>query len=54
MNEADTMIWNLVHSLTFYQRPELIACKVGLANFGAHGFMLPWRYEDIGWRAEQP
>ncbi|HTQ37188.1 MAG TPA: ABC transporter family substrate-binding protein [Steroidobacteraceae bacterium] len=51
MNQADAMIWNEVHSLTLYQRPELIACKTGLANFGAFGFAQPWRYQDIGWMA---
>jgi peptide/nickel transport system substrate-binding protein len=49
MNEVDAMIWNEVHSLTLYQRPELIATKAGLANFGAFGFVQPWRYQDIGW-----
>jgi peptide/nickel transport system substrate-binding protein len=54
MNEADRLIWDEVHSLTLYQRPELIACKEDLANFGAFGFIGPWRYEDIGWLADQP
>jgi len=47
-NRADTLIWGEVHSLTMYQRPELAACKKGLANFGAFGFA-DWIYEDIGW-----
>jgi peptide/nickel transport system substrate-binding protein len=47
-NEIDAMIWNSVHSLTLYQRPEIIASKAGLANFGAFGFATPPRYEDIG------
>jgi peptide/nickel transport system substrate-binding protein len=46
-NQIDTMIWNEVHSLTLYQRPEIIASKDKLANFGAFGFATP-RYEDIG------
>ena len=48
-NEADAMIWELVHSLTVYQRPELIATRENLANFGAFAFSRPWAYEDIGW-----
>ena len=47
-NQIDTMIWNEVHSLTLYQRPEIIASKAKLANFGAFGFITPPRYEDIG------
>ena len=44
-------IWNVVHSLTLYQRPEIIATKSNLANFGAFGFATPPRYEDIGFTA---
>ncbi|HEX5598244.1 MAG TPA: ABC transporter family substrate-binding protein [Micromonosporaceae bacterium] len=47
-NQADAMIWESVHSLTLYQRPELIAAKKELANHGAKGFA-DFRYEDIGW-----
>jgi peptide/nickel transport system substrate-binding protein len=47
-NQIDADIWNEVHSLTFYQRPEIIASKANLANFGAFGFATPPRYEDIG------
>ena len=46
-NEIDTEIWKLVHSLTLYQRPEIIAAKSSLANFGAFGFASS-QYEDIG------
>jgi peptide/nickel transport system substrate-binding protein len=46
-NEADAMIWDLVHSLTLYQRPEIIAAKPKLANFGASGFASN-AYENIG------
>jgi len=46
-NEADAMIWSEVHSLTLYQRPELVATKNGLANFGAVGFATNI-YENIG------
>jgi peptide/nickel transport system substrate-binding protein len=52
-NQIDASIWREVHSLTLYQRPELIAVKKGLANFGAFGLEQPWPYADIGW-AEEP
>jgi peptide/nickel transport system substrate-binding protein len=48
-NQADTLIWQEVHSITFYQRPELFATKKALANFGAEGFA-DIVYEDIGWK----
>jgi len=47
-NRLDGMIWEEVHSLTLYQRPEIIVTKSKLANFGAFGFA-DWIYEDIGW-----
>jgi peptide/nickel transport system substrate-binding protein len=48
-NQIDTLIWQEVHSLTFYQRPEIIAAKSTLGNFGASGFStLP--YQDIGFK----
>ena len=47
-NQIDAMIWNEVHSLTLYQRPEIVASKANLANYGAFGFAKPPRYEDIG------
>jgi peptide/nickel transport system substrate-binding protein len=51
-NRADALIWQEVHSLTLYQRPELFAVKKGLANFGAFGLQQPWPYVDIGWIAQ--
>ena len=47
-NQLDRLVWQEVHSLTQYQRPELIVCKKGLVNFGAFGFA-NWIYQDIGW-----
>jgi peptide/nickel transport system substrate-binding protein len=47
-NQIDAEIWKEVHSLTLYQRPEIVASKATLANFGAFGFATPPRYEDIG------
>ncbi|HVS42480.1 MAG TPA: ABC transporter family substrate-binding protein [Candidatus Dormibacteraeota bacterium] len=46
-NQIDGLIWQEVHSLTLYQRPELIATKSTLANFGATGFATP-PIQDIG------
>ena len=47
-NQIDALIWQLVHSLTLYQRPEMWVTKNGLANAGAFGFA-EIIYEDIGW-----
>jgi peptide/nickel transport system substrate-binding protein len=38
-----------VHSLTFYQVPDIIASKAKLANFGSFGFASVI-YEDIGYK----
>lgn len=46
-NRIDRMIWDEVHSLTLYQRPEITAVKSAVANFGAFGFATTI-YEDIG------
>ena len=46
-NQIDALIWDEVHSLTLYQRPELVAAKNTLANFGAKGFA-DVIYQDIG------
>jgi len=48
-NQIDALLWQEVHSLTLFQRPELVICKKNLANFGAFGFTTPWVYQDIGW-----
>jgi peptide/nickel transport system substrate-binding protein len=47
-NQADAQIWQVVHSLTLYQRPEMYVTKNGLANHGSFGFA-EIVYEDIGW-----
>ena len=47
-NQIDAEIWQIVHSLTLYQRPEIWATKSGLANVGAFGFA-EIEFEDIGW-----
>jgi peptide/nickel transport system substrate-binding protein len=47
-NHVDTLIWQEVHSVTTYQRPDIWAVKKELANIGAYGFA-SIAYEDIGW-----
>jgi peptide/nickel transport system substrate-binding protein len=47
-NQIDALIWQEVHTITIYQRPEIVAVKKGVANFGAIGFADPI-YQDIGW-----
>jgi peptide/nickel transport system substrate-binding protein len=50
-NQLDALIWDEVHSLTLYQRPEIVVCKRRLVNFGAFGFA-SWNYQDIGWQKQ--
>jgi peptide/nickel transport system substrate-binding protein len=45
-NRIDAAIWDEVHSLTLYQRPDIAATSAKLANFGAFGFASVV-YEDI-------
>jgi peptide/nickel transport system substrate-binding protein len=47
-NRIDQLIWDEVHSITFYQVPDIVASKEKLANFGAFGFASTI-YEDIGY-----
>ncbi|MCK2220220.1 ABC transporter family substrate-binding protein [Actinomadura sp. ATCC 31491] len=37
-NAADKLIWDMVHTIPLYQRPDIQACKKTLANWGAKGF----------------
>lgn len=37
-NQADKLIWDLVHTIPLYQRPDIFASKKSLANFGAFGY----------------
>lgn len=46
-NEIDARIWQEVHSLPLFQRPEVVAANTNLANFGAFG-MTSKAYADIG------
>ena len=47
-DEVDKILWDFVHTLPLYQRPELTAVKENLANYGAFGFSTT-RYQDIGY-----
>jgi peptide/nickel transport system substrate-binding protein len=47
-NQIDTLIWKEVHSITFYQRPDIVAVKSTLANTGASGFQSTPGIEDVG------
>jgi len=38
MNDADKVVWDNVHSLIIYQRPQYTAVKSNLANIGSFGF----------------
>jgi glutathione transport system substrate-binding protein len=49
-NQLDALIWQEVHSLTLYQRPEIWGVKKDLANMGALGMANPEpAFQNIGW-----
>lgn len=50
LQQADTRIWELGHSVPLYQRPDLVAVRTGVAGAGAYGFAEP-RYQDLGFLA---
>jgi len=41
------MLWESVHTLPLYQRPELIATRRDLANYGAFG-LSSVQWENVG------
>jgi peptide/nickel transport system substrate-binding protein len=46
-NAADKLIWDMVHTIPLYQRPDIQATKKTLANWGAFGYR--WRdYTQVG------
>ncbi|MCS0605068.1 ABC transporter family substrate-binding protein [Streptomyces sp. LP11] len=47
-NQADHEIWRLAHSIELYQRPQILAVRKGLANFGAEG-LADVDYTKVGW-----
>ncbi|MET9364411.1 ABC transporter family substrate-binding protein [Streptomyces sp. NPDC006632] len=48
-NQADREIWQLGHDVELYQRPEMIAVRKGLANFGVPG-LGDIDFAAVGWR----
>ncbi|OIV38125.1 ABC transporter substrate-binding protein [Mangrovactinospora gilvigrisea] len=42
-NQADKLIWQAGHSLEYYQRPQVLAVRKNIANFGASGL------GDVDW-----
>jgi peptide/nickel transport system substrate-binding protein len=48
-NQADKIIWENVHTLPLYQRPELVATKGNLANYGARG-LSSIHWQDVGYQ----
>lgn len=48
-NRIDALLWQEVHSLALYQRPEIYVCRKGLANMGAIGLAVEPVFQDIGW-----
>ena len=47
INQADAKVWDLVHSIVFFQRPQMTAVNKTLANVGSYGFAQP-DYTKIG------
>jgi peptide/nickel transport system substrate-binding protein len=47
INQADKLVWQEVHSIVFYQRPQMTAVRKNLANVGSYGFAQP-DYTKIG------
>lgn len=47
-NQADAKIWELGHTVELYQRPEVVAVRKGLADYGAFG-LASTDYTKIGW-----
>jgi peptide/nickel transport system substrate-binding protein len=53
INEADKLLYQEVHTITLFQRPQASGVTNGLANIGSFGFATP-NYLTIGWMKNQP
>jgi glutathione transport system substrate-binding protein len=47
-NQIDALIWQEVHSIPLYQRPQIVGVKSKLANIGALGFTV-LHIENVGY-----
>lgn len=47
-NQADKLLYQQVHTITLFQRPQMCGVKNGLANIGSFGFATP-DYTKIGY-----
>ncbi|MFD9004748.1 ABC transporter family substrate-binding protein [Streptomyces sp. NPDC059582] len=47
-NQADAGIWELAHDILLYQRPQVLAVRAGLANYGVPG-LGDIDYTAVGW-----
>ncbi|HVU61195.1 MAG TPA: ABC transporter family substrate-binding protein [Mycobacteriales bacterium] len=52
-NEADKDLWQEVHTITLFERPQMCGVTKGLANIGSFGFATP-DFTKIGWMKGQP
>lgn len=50
LNEADKLIWQEVHSLILYQRPQITATSKGVVNMGSYGLQQFADYTAIGFK----
>jgi peptide/nickel transport system substrate-binding protein len=49
-NQADKIIWENMHTLPLYQRPDLVAVKSKIANYGAFGLSnTTFHWENVGY-----
>ena len=49
-NQVNKLLWEDVSTLPLYQRPELVAAKAKLANFGAFGLSNNWfLWQNVGY-----
>ncbi|GAA3694280.1 ABC transporter family substrate-binding protein [Nonomuraea antimicrobica] len=46
-NAADKLIWDMVHTIPLYQRPDIWAVKKTVANYGARGYKF-YNWAEVG------